>query len=249
MRVVILAAGKGERIYKNFKINKPLIKIKKKTIIEKIIINLKSKNLNKISIVVGFKKKNIINKLKKYKLSFISNLKFSTTDMIYSLMLALKKYNENILFSYSDIIYEDKIFDQFKKLNNNYIYIPYIKNWEKIWKIRKKNIYEDVETFKYNKNKFLLEIGNKIKNKKNVQGQFIGLLYIPSKIRNEILNIFENKFKHKKIQTTQFLNYLTKNNFKIKCLEYKGEWYEIDDLNDYKLFLKSNVFKRINQNN
>ena len=34
--------------------------------------------------------------------------------MIYSLMLALKKYNENILFSYSDIIYEDKIFDQFK---------------------------------------------------------------------------------------------------------------------------------------
>ena len=113
----------------------------------------------------------------------------------------------------------------------------------KIWKIRK-NIYEDVETFKCNKNKFLLEIGNKIKNKENVQGQFIGLLYIPRKIRNEVLNIFENKFKHKKIQTTQFLNYLTKNNFKIKCLEYKGEWYEIDDLNDYKLFLKSNVFKK-----
>ena len=57
MRVVILAAGKGERIYKNFRTNKPLIKIKKTTIIEKIIINLKSKNLNKISIVVGLKKK------------------------------------------------------------------------------------------------------------------------------------------------------------------------------------------------
>ena len=41
MRVVILVAGKGERIYKNFRTNKPLIKIKKTTIIEKIIINLK----------------------------------------------------------------------------------------------------------------------------------------------------------------------------------------------------------------
>ena len=57
--------------------------------------------------------------------------------MIYSLMLALKKYNENILFSYSDIIYEDKIFDQFKKLNNNYIYLPYIKNWEKFGRLEK----------------------------------------------------------------------------------------------------------------
>ena len=55
MRLIFLAAGKGERIFKNFNINKPLIKIGKK-IIENLLIAAKKEN-KKISIVIGFKKK------------------------------------------------------------------------------------------------------------------------------------------------------------------------------------------------
>ena len=165
--------------------------------------------------------------------------------MLHSLIIGLKKYNESLLFSYSDIIFEKNLFKKFKKLKNNYIYIPYIKNWKKVWKNRKKSIYEDAETFSFDNKKFLVEIGNKIDKKTLVQGQFMGLVYIPQKLRKGLLNVYQDKFINRKLQTTQFLNFLIKLNFKVKCINYSGEWYEIDDYKDYKLLLKSNDFKRI----
>tara|TARA_Y100000389_G_C17466444_1_gene526102 strand:- start:1875 stop:2633 length:759 start_codon:yes stop_codon:yes gene_type:complete len=249
MRVIFLAAGKGERIFSHFRINKPLIKIGDRSLLENLIIGVHKKKMNKISVVVGYKKKNILTALNKYKnIDFISNKKFNTTDMTHSLMMGLKKYKDNILFSYSDIIYENTIFNKFKKNNNKQIIIPYLKNWKKVWKIRKKSIYKDAETFEFDNNKFLKEIGKKIIDKKKVQGQFMGLIYIPKNLVRNILKIYQDNFKDKKIQTTQFLQFLLKKKFKIKCIEYKGDWYEIDDYQDYKFFITNNDFKRINRN-
>ena len=73
----------------------------------------------------------------------------------------------------------------------------------------------------------------------------MGIIYIPKRIRNNILNFNKKVFNKKKVQTTQFLNSLIKMNFKIKCMKYQGEWYEIDDYKDYKLFLETHDFKRI----
>ena len=155
MRVIFLAAGKGERIFNHFKINKPLIKIGDRSLLENLIIEAHKKKINKISVVVGYKKKNILTALNKYKkIDFISNKKFNTTDMVHSLMIGLKKYKDNILFSYSDIIYENNIFNKLKETNNKHIVIPYLKDWNKIWKIRKKSIYKDAETFEFDNYKF-----------------------------------------------------------------------------------------------
>jgi len=164
--------------------------------------------------------------------------------MLYSIVLALKKYDEDLLFSYSDIIYESKIIDKLNKLKSKHIVIPFIKNWNEVWKIRKKNIYDDVESFKIDNQKFLKEIGKKIKKKTQVQGQFMGIIFIPNSFKKTILEIYTKHFSDKKIQTTHFLNFLIKKKIKIKCLEYYGEWYEIDDYNDYRFFINSNDFKR-----
>ena len=57
MNLLILAAGKGNRIYDKINTHKCLLKVKNKTLIEKIIDDAKEKNLfNKIYVVVGFKK-------------------------------------------------------------------------------------------------------------------------------------------------------------------------------------------------
>ena len=245
MRLIFLAAGKGERIFKNFNINKPLIKIGKKRIIENLLLSAKKSKIEKISIVIGFKRKNFYEELKKYKnIEYVVNNQFNNTDMLHSLVMALKKYDEDLLFSYSDIIYESKILDRLNKTKSKHIIIPFIKNWNEIWKVRKKNIYEDVESFKIDNQKIIKEIGKKITKKTQAQGQFMGLIFIPNCFKKKILEIYKKHFSHKKIQTTQFLNFLIKKQIKIKCLEYNGEWYEIDDYNDYKFFINSNDFKR-----
>ena len=56
MNIVFLAAGKSSRIYQKIKKPKCLILIKKKTLIEKLILNCEKAKIKKISIITGFNK-------------------------------------------------------------------------------------------------------------------------------------------------------------------------------------------------
>ena len=244
MNLLLLAAGKSTRIYKKIKKNKCLIKINNNSLIKHIINKSKKSLIKNIFIITGFKPNNIKKELKEIKnLKFIRNRKYNSTDMVYSSILGLKKIKSDTIISYTDIFYSKKIFDIFSKSNNNFITIPYIKNWKKIWKLRNKNIFEDAETFKMDKNLYLKEIGKKInqKNLKYINGQFLGVIFIPKKY----IKIVIDKYKilnNKNLQFTQFINNLIKFKIKIKCVEYKDFWYEFDDYEDLKNFKE---FKKI----
>ncbi|MDC0569114.1 NTP transferase domain-containing protein, partial [bacterium] len=223
MNLLLLAAGKSTRIYKKIKKNKCLIKINNNTLIKHIINKCKNSLIKNIFIITGFKPHNIKKELKEIKnIRYINNDKYHSTDMVYSSILGLKKSKSDTLISYTDIFYTKKIFNIFSKSNNQFITIPYIKNWKKIWMIRNKNIFEDAETFKMDKNLYLKEIGKKInqKNLKYINGQFLGVIFIPK----EYIKIVIDKYKifnNKNLQFTQFINNLIKLKIKIRCVEYK----------------------------
>ena len=240
MNLILLAAGKSSRIFNKIKKNKCLIKINKKTLIRNIIDNASRININEINVITGFKPQNIKKELKNFKkVNFLNNSKYQTTDMVYSLIIGLKKTQSDTIISYTDIFYTPKLFQLIKKSNKNFITIPYIKNWKSVWEKRKKNIFEDAETFRVDKNSKLKEIGNKIinKNLKSVNGQFMGIMFVPKEYRNLIIKKY-NQYNDSKLQLTQFINKLIKDKITIKCLSYDDFWYEIDDYNDFINFRK-----------
>ena len=240
MNLILLAAGKSSRIYNKIKKNKCLIKINNKSLIRNIIDNSSGANISEINIITGFKSQNIKNELKDYnKIKFTNNLKYKTTDMVYSSIIGLKKSKSDTIISYTDIVYTKKLFQIIKNSNKNFITIPYIKNWKSVWKKRNKNIFEDAETFNVDKNSNLREIGNKIndKNLKLVNGQFMGTIFIPKKYINIIIKKY-NIYSNGKLQLTQFVNKLIKDNITIKCINYNDFWYEIDDYEDLINFKK-----------
>ena len=229
------------KLYNKIKKNKCLIKINNKSLIKNIIDNSSNADISEINIITGFKPQNIKKELKSYnKIKFTNNSKYQTTDMVYSSIIGLKKSQSDTIISYTDIIYTKKLFQIIKKSNNNFITIPYIKNWKRVWNKRDKNIFEDAETFKVDKNSNLKEIGNKIdkKNLKSVNGQFMGIVFIPKKFINLIINKY-NIYSNSKLQLTQFVNKLIKDNIKIKCVNYNDFWYEIDDYEDLINYKKS----------
>lgn len=237
MKLVLLAAGKSSRIYNDIGYNKCLIKIKGKTLIQHIIDNASNCGIKDIIVVVGFNPKKILENLKNYKnIKFVYNKKFKTTDMVYSAFLALKNLKSDVLISYTDIFYDKSLFSLLKKKDFRNITIPYTKDWIKIWKLRKKNIIADAETFYKDKNNFLTEIGKKLtkKNFRSVKGQFMGVIFFPKSSIPNFKYHYLHKNKKKKIQFTEFLNNLIKFNIKIKCKEYNKYWYEIDDKKDYE---------------
>ncbi len=239
MNFVFLAAGKSSRMFKSLNKPKCLLKLGKKTLIEKLISNLKNFKLKKIHVVVGFKSNLIKKSLKKLKyLNFIYNKNYSNKEMLYSMILALRKINDDVIFSYSDIVY-DKII--IKKLidKKRHLHLPILAKWQKVWKKREKNILEDAENLQIDHSNNLIDIGGKIKVIKNVKYQFMGIVLIPKSIRKEIINIYESLKNNDKMHVTGFLNYLIKKKIKIKCVKYHNNWYEFDDIRDYLNYKKN----------
>ena len=236
MKLIILAAGKGSRIFKDINKNKCLVKINKQTIIEKIINDALSYGIKNIQVVLGYRSNFVIKEIKKYKeVSIVINKKYNSTDMVYSSMLALKKTNTNTIICYSDIIFHKLIFKKLIGSKYKNITIPYITNWKNVWKKRNKNIFEDAETFKIKGNK-LIEIGKKItrQNLKSVKGQFMGIVYLPKEIIGKVIN--EYKKVSNKIQYTSFINSLIKIKIPINIIKHNDYWYEFDDIDDLKNF-------------
>ena len=237
MNFVFLAAGKGTRIFKKIKTNKCLIKLNKKTIIEKLIENIPKKYNKKITIVTGFNHSKIIKATKKYGINYLQNKDYKNTEMLHSLSLALREINDDIFFSYSDIIYDKTIIKDIiqKKIKN--ICVPINMKWKKVWEHRGTDIKSDAETLDFKNNK-LLDIGKKIRDIKRVKGQFMGLFYVPQKKRNIILDLL-NKKSFKKKHLTFFINYLVNKKINISIIKYNQKWYEFDnysDLINYKTF-------------
>ncbi len=116
MRFIFLAAGKSKRIFDKIKKNKCLINIKKKPLIKILVDEVKKTNIKNISIVTGFRSKVLQKKLSNLKdVDFLYNEKFKSTEMLYSLILGLKSYDDDIVISYSDILFDHNILKRFIK--------------------------------------------------------------------------------------------------------------------------------------
>ena len=106
MKSIIIAAGSGRRIpeYTN-KIPKSLIKINGKTLLKRQIDLMRSFNIEQISIIKGFKS----NKINYKKIKYFHNSDFKNNEQLDSFFKAKTFFTDDILVTFSDIIYEGKI--------------------------------------------------------------------------------------------------------------------------------------------
>jgi len=242
MILVILAAGRGKRLgEKTKKLPKCLIEINGRS-----LINYNTEFINKfkkVVIVTGYKDNLIKKNFKKYKsITFIKNKKYLKTNMVYSLFCAYKylnKFKQDIVISYSDIVFDKSIFKTLKSSGN---FLVVYSEWLKIWKLRmnQRKIMHDAETLVVKKNN-LISIGNKIK-KKMPKYQYTGIIKLKFNNFTKLYNYFKI-LKKTKIDFTSFLNSSISNkiiNMKIK--KTKKFWFEVDNLDDAKAL--SRVLKK-----
>ena len=233
MQLIVLAAGKGSRLPSKFR-NRPkcMTEINGKSILEhnkSFFLKFKKR-----IIITGYKSKLINDYAKKNNFRIIKNKNYSSTNMVYSLFLAKKFVNDDVLVCYGDIIFDSKIFNVLNKFNN---LVPLNMNWLSLWKKRMNTnlIKKDAENVKI-KNKQLIEIGTKFK--KFPDCQFMGLIKI-SKNNFFVLENFFKSFCNKKIDMTNFLNFVIKNKIcKFYVQKVKNFWFEIDTHNDIKITSK-----------
>ena len=187
--VVLLSAGIGRRLGKlGTSHPKCLLKINNTTLIEAIISNLQKKKVNEISIIVGYKSKMIIDKLKKYrKIKFnfikITNYKKNGHGCSWHAFKDVWSINRRpIILMHTDIFFDPQYLDNIiKSKQKNIIGIH-----------SNKSLYKKKSFLVNTNNKKIIDIDYKNKITSSV-GEVIGINKISSVTAANIFT-FMDKF-------------------------------------------------------
>ena len=244
MKVIIIAAGSSTRLAKETSdIPKGLLKINGKSIIE-IQLELFQKNqLSDITIITGAQKFKLEN------VHYIQDYKFQDHDVLGSLMVAKSIINDDILTSYSDIIFEEKILKSMTEFSGD-VGIAVDLDWEKNYVDRDQHPKSEADNVLINDNE-ILEIRKNISEcKKNEKiGEFLGLMKLSKKGSRVFLEKyselemshkgkFHNALSLEKAYLTDMLQELIDSGIRISPIYTSGKWCEIDTPQDLDIARK-----------
>ena len=248
MNAIILAAGKGERLHPLTE-NKPkcLVELFGKSLLQWQINAFHEFGIDDITVVSGYKSEEIHSPY----VTILKNEKFDSTNMVESLFCAEDKLSTSTIVSYGDIIFESKVLKKIIESKDDFS-VVIDKNWLDYWKIRFENPLNDAESLKINDDGFITNIGQKVTEINEIQGQYIGLMkfqnegikylksfYTNAKEQSRVgVNTLNPKVKFENSYMTDLLNALIDSGCKLRAVEVRNGWLELDSISDYKIYEK-----------
>ena len=232
MKAVILAAGRGSRLgHYTTDIPKTLNKVAQKSIIEYIISSLKSAGINHVIIISGYQS----HLLNQYADTMIINEEWASTNMVASLLCAKQFFSENLIISYSDVIYSSETVMSLKNQKKD-IVVPYYLGWKKLWEMRFSDPLSDLESFCINQEGSILDIGQKVNAFNDIQGQFMGILRFTPRAFGWIEQYLSSKKKDiAQMDMTTLLRGLIAKGHSLHGMPVNDLWMEIDNPKDLQL--------------
>ena len=246
MKVIIIAAGSSTRLAKETSdIPKGLLKINDKSIIE-IQLELFQKNqLSDITIITGPNKQ----KFELKNVNYIQDYKFQDHDVLGSLMAAKPIINNDILTSYSDIIFDEKILKSMIEFTGD-IGLAVDLDWEKNYVNRDQHPKSEAENVLINGNEILEIRKNILECKKNEKiGECLGLMKLSRKGSKMFLDKYselevshQGKFHNapslEKALVSDMLQELIDSEINVEPIFVSGKWCEIDTPQDLEIARK-----------
>jgi len=203
VKVIILAAGQGTRLWKYTRHNpKGMINFLGKPILKHQIDLFSKFGINDITIVKGYQGE----KINFPSIKYYYNKEYSSTNMVESLMCASDEFDEECIITYSDILFDETLLEALLSFDEN-IGVCVDKDFEDYWRMRLGNKYEeDMEGLSIEENK-ILSIGDSVSHFDKVDGRYVGALKFSKKGLNLLVDY------HKKNKSSSPLNSLGNRSF------------------------------------
>jgi len=243
LRAIILAAGVGSRLGELTKeLPKPLVDVNGKSIIERQISLFKKNKINDIIIVTGHQKEKFPFK----DVSYVNGKNSFEHDILHSLMLARAKMLDDVVISYGDIIFDEKIIEVIIKFKGN-IGLAVDLDWEEHYRGKSKRLVDKVSNVII-ENDTIVRIGyrkNIGNTNQKLTGEFIGLMKLSKNAARVFIDIYSQLEKSHKGKfhdsnslrqgiITDMLQELIEKKQIIYPIIVKGKWCEIDTPDDLK---------------
>ena len=243
MKAIILAAGQGTRLKKYTEnLPKGMLSFLGKTIIERQIEIFRKCGITDIVIVKGF----AADKISYSNIKYYINKDFANTNMVESLLVAKKEFTEDVIVSYSDILFEFRLLKRMMESNGDFC-CAVDDDWKKYWIKRYGKIDFDTESLVINKDDDIIELGLENPKLEKIDARYIGLLKFSKLGLQTIVNIMKEAYSSfddkpwqqsgktvRKAYMTDLLNAIIENGGKVKAIHFKNGWIEFDTNEDYE---------------
>jgi choline kinase len=243
MKAIILAAGQGTRLKKYTQdLPKGMLEFMGKTIIERQIEIYRACGISDIIVVKGFAGDKICYKDIKY----YTNEEYATTNMVESLLKAKEEFDDDMIISYSDVLFDKAMLLEMMKDKNDYV-VAVDDNWKEYWNERYGRINFDTESLEIDEDGNILSIGKEDPKLEEIDSRYIGLLKFSQKGMKGIQEIFNRDYEEyldkpwkqsgktiRNAYMTDLLFAVSESGEKVKAHRFNNGWIEFDTNEDYE---------------
>lgn len=238
MNIIILAAGKGERL-------RPLTDERPKCLVSLLGLSLLERQVKIIHevglpdpiVVTGYRGEMI----KDLGFEVRRNVRFATTNMVESLFAAedVMKRGGDVVILYGDIVYQKEVLEKLIA-SDGPISLVIDREWERYWRVRMEDPLADAETLRLDDQGRILELGKKPRSVDEIQGQYIGMIKFGGRSIGEIAAfyhgmdraaVFDGK-DFDNMYMTSFVQLMIDRLLPVKAILVHGGWVEIDSVED-----------------
>ncbi len=213
-----------------------------KTIIERQIETYRECGISEIIVVTGFASEKISYEGVKY----YHNDKYADTNMVESLMCARHEFDEDVIVSYSDILFEKKMLNDMIASENDFA-CAVDDNWKQYWNMRYGRIDFDTESLTVDEKDNITELGLENPPIDSISARYIGLLKFSKNGLRIIVDTMEEAYKDyedkpwqqsgkivRKAYMTDLLNAVIESGKEVKAVHLNNGWIEFDTNEDYE---------------
>lgn len=243
MKAIILAAGQGTRLKKYTEnLPKGMLSFMGETIIERQIKMYRKCGIDDIIIVRGFAADKITYEGVKY----YTNEDFANTNMVESLLAAKSEFTDDIIVSYSDILFESRLLKGMMEAKGDYL-VGVDDNWQAYWQKRYGKVDFDTESLAIDENDNITELGLSDPKLEDISARYIGILKFSKAgldYIEQIMDVAHRDFADKpwqqsgkpayKAYMTDLLNAIIEAGKSVKAIHFANGWVEFDTNDDYE---------------
>ena len=242
MKAIILAAGRGSRLHPYTEsAPKCLTEIAGRSLIDRQIATLRHAGVTDIIIATGY----LADQLELPGTQQVHNPDWATTNMVETLFVADADFGDDLIVTYSDIVYEPRVIEALLQSDRD-VSVIVDRQWHQYWEARFDDPLSDAESLKLNADLEILDIGNKVDDINEIEAQYIGLMRFQGNGVAQLRNARQRFFtEHRswmdnrpvqKAYMTDLLSELILMGHTVHAVPVDNGWLEFDTVDDYERF-------------
>lgn len=233
---IILAAGRGSRLGAlTASRPKALVPLCGKPLLMWQLLALNAAGVTDIDIIGGYRAE----ALEAYGRVW-RNERWSSTNMVASLLHFPNAAGDDVIVSYSDIVY-DRAAPQALLASRHDLTITYDVNWRAQWEARFARPLDDAESLRVDAG-FVTDIGRRVSSFDEVQGQYMGLLKFSARGWADCIDFARASAVADTMDMTSLLRGLIQSGRSLAAAPYEGGWAEVDSARDLLLYEQDERF-------